>query len=425
MRGFERRQDSFGLRGVGHRLEGVVVGGGRELDAAGVVECGQLWADARVVEARGRRDRLDDLAVAVLEHHRSGAVEDPRSSSSEGGRVAARRDAVARRLSHRKPHRRLTDEPAQEPDCVRAATHAREGEVRQPPLHRSELDGRFIADPPLEIADDRGIRVRAHRGAEHVVRGLHVGDPVAHRLVDRVLEGRAPGVDRAHLGAQRMHAEHVRLLALDVLRAHVHDAWQPEEGAGGRGRDAMLAGPCLRDHARLAEPAREQRLAQCVVDLVRAGVREILALQVQAQARGNCALPRACRGLREFRGCELQDSRREPVRAVERRGPARKRREQLAQLGPEARVVTELVVRRLQLGEGGHERLGDVPATELALESPSTIRIRFEQARPDGGWTRREVRAIGARRASPLHEQGDAQGILPRPHPGDPRRLRS
>ena len=50
-----------------------------------------------------------------------------------------------------------------------------------------------------------------------------------------------PRRDAADLGAERAHPEHVRRLALDVLRAHVHDARQAEQRARGRGRDAVLA----------------------------------------------------------------------------------------------------------------------------------------------------------------------------------------
>ncbi len=60
---------------------------------------------------------------------------------------------------------------------------------------------------------------------------------------------------------------------LDVLGAHVHDAVEAEEGAGRRGRDAVLACAGLRDDAALAHPAREQRLCEDRVDLVGAGVR--------------------------------------------------------------------------------------------------------------------------------------------------------
>ena len=115
---------------------------------------------------------------------------------------------------------------------------------------------------------------------------LDVGDPVAHRLVDRVLERRRAGGDAADLGAERAHAQDVGPLALDVLGAHVHDARQVEQGAGRRRRDAVLAGAGLGDDPGLAQPAGQERLAEGVVDLVGAGVGEVLALEVEAERRG-------------------------------------------------------------------------------------------------------------------------------------------
>ena len=75
-----------------------------------------------------------------------------------------------------------------------------------------------------------------------------------------------------HLGAQQLHAEHVGLLAANVFFAHVDDALQAEAGTGRGGGHAVLAGAGLGDHALLAHPQREQRLAERVVDLVGAGV---------------------------------------------------------------------------------------------------------------------------------------------------------
>ena len=90
---------------------------------------------------------------------------------------------------------------------------------------------------------------------------------------------RAAG-DRPHFGPQQLHAEHVRPLAANVFLAHVDDAFQPEPGAGrGRG-DAVLAGAGLGDHAALAHPHGQQRLAERVVDLVGAGVVQVFALQI-------------------------------------------------------------------------------------------------------------------------------------------------
>ena len=165
----EGGQDALRLRRERHRREGLVVRRGRELHPTGGMERGQLRADARVVEPRRHRVRLDDLAVAVLQHHRPGAVEDPRRAAGEGRRVPSGRDPVPRRLGDGDPDGRLADEPCEQPDRVGAAADAREGEIRQPPLRRDELDSRLVADQALEVADDRRVRMRAHRRSQHVV----------------------------------------------------------------------------------------------------------------------------------------------------------------------------------------------------------------------------------------------------------------
>ena len=99
------------------------------------------------------------------------------------------------------------------------------------------------------------------------------------------------GID---LGAQHLHAEDVRLLPLDVHRAHVDDALEAEAGADRRGGDAVLAGARLGDDARLAHAPGEQDLAEHVVDLVRAGVVQLLALEVDLRA-AECSVRRSAK----------------------------------------------------------------------------------------------------------------------------------
>ena len=81
---------------------------------------------------------------------------------------------------------------------------------------------------------------------------------------------RLPDCDRHDLGAEQLHAQDVQRLALDVDRAHEHLAVEPEQRARGGGRDAVLARARLGDHPLLAHAPGEQRLAEHVVDLVRA-----------------------------------------------------------------------------------------------------------------------------------------------------------
>ena len=118
-----------------------------------------------------------------------------------------------------------------------------------------------------------------------------------------------------------------------------------------------------------------------------------------------------------------QDGRRHPVGPVDRRGPAGIGGQALAELGPVARVVAELGVGTLELLEGGHERLGDIPATERAIHAPAPGRIGLEQAGVDRRGPERGVGPVEAGGARPLDEQRHPERVLARPLAGDARHL--
>ena len=141
------------------------------------------------------------------------------------------------------------------------------------------------ADHRLEVAHHGRIGVRPRGGADQVVGVAHIGDPIAQRLVHRVFQGLRARGDGVDLGAQQLHADHVGLLALDVDRAHENLAGQAEARADGGNRHPMLAGAGLGDDARLAHAPGELDLAQAIVDLVAAGVVELVALEVDLARR--------------------------------------------------------------------------------------------------------------------------------------------
>ena len=77
-----------------------------------------------------------------------------------------------------------------------------------------------------------------------------------------------------------LQAEDVEGLALHVLRAHVDHAFQAELGADGGGGHAVLPGPGFGDDASLTHAAGQDDLAQHVVDLMRAGVVQLVPLEI-------------------------------------------------------------------------------------------------------------------------------------------------
>ena len=216
-----------------------------------------------------------------------------------------------------------------------------------PPTHAMHASGsrpawpriwraRLVADHRLEVAHHGRVGVRPERRAEQVVGVADVGHPVADRFVDRVLQRARAAVDRAHLRAQQPHAEDVRLLAGHVDAAHVDHARQPQQRTHGGSRDPVLPRAGLGDDPPLAHVAGEQRLAQRVVDLMCAGMRQILPLEI------------------DLRAAQVG---RQPPRMGQCGGPADISAQQIAQLGLECGVGSQGKIRSLQLGQRGHQRL--------------------------------------------------------------------
>ena len=107
----------------------------------------------------------------------------------------------------------------------------------------------------------------------------------------------------------------------------------------------MLTSTGLRDDAGFAHAAGEQDLANGVVDLVGAGVQQILALEV------------------DFCPTELL---REPFRQVERRRTTTKITQQRGEFFSKFRILPRGMVFVFQFAQGGHQRLGDKHPAVLA-----------------------------------------------------------
>ena len=242
------------------------------------------------------------------------------------------------------------DERREHADRVRAAADARDHARRQPPLALEQLRARLVADHALQVAHERRVGRRADDRADHVVGALDVRHPVADRRRGRLLERPRARVHRLHGRPEQLHPLHVRALAARVLHAHVDDALHPQQRAHGRGRDAVLAGAGLGDDPPLAHPLGEQHLPERVVELVRAGVVEVLALEVDGRpARSESLLAR-------YSGV----------------GRPPKSRSSAVELGAVGRVLARLQPCLLELGERRHQRLGhELPAVgpEAVLDS--------------------------------------------------------
>ncbi len=84
---------------------------------------------------------------------------------------------------------RILHESGKQPHGVGAAADTGIDAFRQATLASENLFARLGADDGLEPGDHFRKRMRAAGSAEYIMGGVHIGYPVAERLVDSVLEG--------------------------------------------------------------------------------------------------------------------------------------------------------------------------------------------------------------------------------------------
>ena len=172
------------------------------------------------------------------------------------------------------------------------------------------------------------------------MRRAHVGDPVAHRFVDRILQRAASRIHAHHLRTQHAHPRDVQRLPRHVFRAHVHDAFQTQMRRDGGRSHAVLAGAGFRNDARLAHLHGKESLADSVIDFVRAGVQQILALQIDPRpAQMRC----------------------QPRSKLQRRSPPREILQQSGKLRLKLRIRLRQLISMLQLKQRHHQRLRHIP----------------------------------------------------------------
>ncbi len=347
----ERGNDAFELAQELEGGERLVVGRRDVFDPALLLQPGVLGADAGIVEASRDRMRLGDLAFLVLQQIGAVAVQHAGAAAGQRRGMLAGLDALAARLDADDAHALVVEEGMEQAHGVRAAADAGHQGVGQAPFHLHDLLAHLIADHALEVAHHRRIGMGARHRADAVEGRLAGRDPVAQRLVHGVLQRRGARRHRPHFGAQHFHAHDIGRLAVDVDRTHEHHAGNVEQCAGRRGGDAVLARAGLGDHPRLAHALGQKHLAQHVVDLVAAGVIELVALEV------------------DFGAAEVPG---QPLGVVERARAAGIMRQEIIQLALELRIGLGLGIGLFQLEDERHQGLGDVAAAEKT-EMPALV----------------------------------------------------
>src|SRR5262249_1442634 len=148
-------------------------------------------------------------------------------------------------------------------------------DVRQAVLFLEDLAPGFITDYTLEIAHHERVRMRAVNCAQDVMGGADMGDPIAHRFVDGLLQSLLACFDRNDPCTEHFHAENIERLPFTIDRPHVNHTFEPEHRRHSGGSYTVLASASFGNNASLAHATCKKDLADAIVDFVRAGMEQV------------------------------------------------------------------------------------------------------------------------------------------------------
>ena len=337
MRGFQGRDDAFHFRQGLEGLERFVVGGVVVFNPPRIAQEAVFWSDRRIIETgRDRMGRLD-LPVLIGQEKRFASLQYAEFAALEARGVASGFDPLSAGFDPDHADVLVLEKGIEKSDRIAPATHAGHEQVGQALLAFEDLAPRLLADHAVEVAHHHGVRMRAVGRAEDVVGRTHIGHPVAHRFVDRLLQRGLAGGDRHDFCPEKFHPRDIQGLPLHVHLAHVDHAVHAESRSRRRRGHAVLTGAGLGNDPFLAHAARENDLAHRVVDLVRAGMDQVLALEIN------------------FRPSKL---RGEALGQIKRGRPPDKFGQQLVQFPAEFRILPRRLVSLGQFLERRHQRLG-------------------------------------------------------------------
>jgi hypothetical protein len=174
--------------------------------------------------------------------------------------------------------------PAKTPAALDPPPHTRH-EVRDADAEFVELSCGFVTNDALHLSHHPRKWVRAHDRTQAVMRRRDTRHPLAHGLVDRVLQGRLPdktGTTVAPSSCMRKTLRAWRTVSTSPMKT-VHS--RPSRAAAVAVATPCCPAPVSAITRLLPMRLGEQGLTDDVVDLVRPGVREVLALGVDVNAQ--------------------------------------------------------------------------------------------------------------------------------------------
>src|SRR5690625_4603794 len=104
------------------------------------------------------------------------------------------------------------------------------------------------------------------------MRVIYTADPVAKCFVHCIFQCSAAMCHTANFRASQFHSNDIQLLSLNIRFSHKYHTFATEQCTDCSCGHAVLSGACLGNDLFLAHSPCQQRLPECIVDFMCAGM---------------------------------------------------------------------------------------------------------------------------------------------------------
>src|ERR1700751_1916716 len=206
-----------------------------------------------------------NLSVFVRQEISFRALQHAKATRLKTGSMFSRSNSASARLDADHPNTRIKEEGIEKSDGVASSANACYQQIRQPLFLPENLAASLFTDYSVQITHHHWIGMRAVSSPKKIMRRPHIRNPVTHRLVNGLLQGRLSSCHRHDFSPKKPHAHDVERLTFHVNPAHIYDAFQPKSRRNGRRRNSVLARTGLGYHARLTHALGQEDLAPRVI----------------------------------------------------------------------------------------------------------------------------------------------------------------
>ena len=178
-------------------------------------------------------------------------MEDPLPPGGERGGGITAVNPPARCLGANELNFLILNEMVERASRIRSTAHAGDDHIRKAVFGGQHLLFDFLRDHGLEIAHNRGERMRTHNRANAVVGIIPAARPLPECLRGGVLERASAGRNRHYLRSQKPHSVDIERLPAGIFLSHIDHAVHTKKGRRRRRRHPVLARAGLRNQTGL------------------------------------------------------------------------------------------------------------------------------------------------------------------------------